>query len=539
MEQTYLGALGESTLTTWATARRILPQRVTYDQNGWDYLLEFPPLWGNTLPPYPRDREPARISCLIQVKATGVGDLNRSVSLTNWQRLITYPLPAFFLVIDFGEGVVPNVAYLVPVDSAAIHQALRRIRELDSQGEDIAKHTMSIICKEEHRLEAPDGESLERAIRSHIGQSFEEYIRRKLETVETIGYESSRYQITFETLAEVLQGVSPLEYFVDLSLGLRGPLPINRAEIRDVRFGIPARLPHREFSTGEIEVIPEPVERVEVVLSRGTHVVRTTMDMFLPRGLPVEEILDAGLLKVLLKHEFFHFILCSSRMDLRFCGIENERPKKLREFYDFARVVLLFDENANRRENLRIFVRLGSQILRQGSLGFNEAMDPEIVHFAQTVLNAWEIAKHLDVQDEVELTADILMVQEERFKILRSLLSTEMIHQMKVGWFWERSQVSRSSKRVCVPFGVEVILGDLKGTVMFSVWGDVQCTGLEQEGLIQCEIVTSEKRLERTFTSRRGEEELSLSAAVKAIADTYDDDITCLILEHYKLPENS
>ena len=73
---------------------------------------------------------------------------------------------------------------------------------------------------------------------------------------------------------------------------------------------------------------------------------------------------------------------------------------------------------------------------------------------------------------------------------------------------------------------------------MFSVWGDVQCTGLEQDGLIQCEIVTSEKRLERTFTSRRGEEGLSLSAAVKAIADAYDD-VTCLILEHYKLPESS
>jgi hypothetical protein len=86
-----------------------------------------------------------------------------------------------------------------------------------------------------------------------------------------------------------------------------------------------------------------------------------------------------------------------------------------------------------------------------------------------------------------------------------------------------------------VPFGVEVILGDLKGTVMFSVWGDVQRTGLKQGGRIQYEIVTSEKRLERPFTTRRGEEGLSLSAAVHAIADTYDD-VTCLILEQYALP---
>jgi hypothetical protein len=536
MEQTYLGALGENTLATWATARRILPQRVTHDQNGWDYLLEFPPSGGNTLPPCPRDREPAIISCLVQVKATSRGDLNRSVSLTNWQRLITYPLPAFFLVIDFGDDAVPKVAYLVPVDSASTHQALQRIRELDSQGEDIAKHTMRVVCKEEHRLKVPDGESLELSIRNHIGQSFEDYVRRKLEGLETIGYESSRYQITFEALAEVLQGASVLEYLVDHSLGLRGPLPISRVELRDMRFGIPARLPHQELSTGEIQIIPEPVESVEVVISRGIHVVRIKMEMFLPRGLPVEEILSAGFMKVLLKRDLFQFTLCSASINVRFCSTENENPKKLREFYDFARIALLFEESAKRKEDLRFFVRSSSRILWQGSLGFNEAVGDSNVHFAQVVLDAWEVAKHLDVQDEVDLTADILMAQEKRFKIVRSLLSAEM-PQIKISWFWERS-VSRRTSRVFVPLGIEVIFGNLKGTVMFSVWGDVQCTGLEQEGLIQCEIVTSEKKLERTFTSRIEEEGLSLSAAVKVIADTYDD-FTCLILDHYNDPEGS
>ncbi len=532
MEPIYLGVRGETTLAAWAAARRILPHKVTYDQNGWDYLLEFPPPRRETLPTYPKDREPAIIRCLIQVKATGIGNLNQSVSLTNWQRLVADPLPAFFLVIDFGEGEVPNAAYLVPIDSAAILQALRRIRELDSEGEDIAKHTMSIICKEEHRLETPNGESLERAIRSHIGPSLEEYVRQKLETVETIGYESFRYKFTFEALTE---GSSLLQDLVDLSLGLRGPLSINRAEFRDVRFGIPARLPRQEPSPAEITIIPKPVERVEVVLSCGIHVVRTTMEMFLPRGLPAEEILGADLFKVLLKQELFHFTLCSSSMNVHFCDTGSDKPRKLREFYDFARVVLLFEENT-RSGNLRVFVRSGSQILWQCSLGFNEAFDSGIVHFAQTVCNSWEIAKHLDVQDEVELTADILMEQEERFKILRSFLSTEM-QQIKVGGFFDRAQIS-SGSRVFVPFGIEVILGDLKGTFMFSVWGDVKCTGLEEEGQIHCEIVTSEKRLEKTFTSRREEEGLSLSAAVRAIADAYDD-VTCWILEQYNLPESS
>lgn len=350
MEQTYLGVLGENTLATWAAAMRILPQRVTHDQNGWDYLLEFPPPQETTLPTYPRDREPARISCLLQVKATSVGKLNRPVNLTKWQRLITYPLPAFFLVLDFEGGEKPKAAYVVPVDSTSIHRVLRRIRELDSQGKDIARHTLSIICKEEHRLEAPNGASLDRAIRSHIGQSLEEYVRRKLEAVETTGYESFRHQITFESLAEVLQGVSPLEYLVDFSLGLRGPLPINNVEVRDVRFGIPARVPSRELLAAEIETIPKPVERVEVMLSRGIYVVRTTMEMFLPLGLKAEEILDAGLMKVLLKHQFFHFVLRQSGMDIKFLSTEKEGPTKLRDFYDFARIILLLKRTQTREK---------------------------------------------------------------------------------------------------------------------------------------------------------------------------------------------
>ena len=224
-------------------------------------------------------------------------------------------------------------------------------------------------------------------------------------------------------------------------------------------------------------------------------------------------------------------------MNVNFRDTGSDKPRKLREFYDFARVALLFEESTGKSRDLKFFVRSGSRILWQCSLGPNEALDSAIVHFSQIVCNAWEIAKHLDVQDEVELTADILMAQEERLRILRSLLSTES-QQMKVEGFFDRSQVS-SGSRAFVPFGVEVILGDLKGTFMFSVWGDVKYTGLEQGGAgSHCEIKSSEKRLERTFTSARGEEGLSLSAAVMAIADAYDD-VTCWILEHYKLPESS
>ena len=538
MAQRNLGALGEAKLAEWAAARGISAQKVTDDRYGWDYFLEFPPTRAHTLPPYPQDREPAAISCLVQVKSTGTGDLNRPVELARWLQLIKKPLPSFFLVLDFGEDVVPRAAYLVPIDSASIHRVLRRIRELDSQGKDIAAHRMSVICNEEHRLTAPDGESLERAIRNHIGPSFVEYIRQKFTAAEKAGYDVSQYNFTFQVSAEELQGASLLECLVDLSLGLREPLPVGRAEIRDVRFGIPARVPDQEFEAGEFKIIPKSVDVVEVTLSLGIRVVRMAMEMFLPCGLPVKEMLDTGLLKVLLKSELFHFVLCESSMKIHFCCTDRERPKKLRDFYDLARVVQLFESNAKKKDDIKITIRSNSQILRQGSLGCSNMIDPGLVGLAEIIINAWEIAKHFDVQDEVELTVDILMVQEERFKILRSVLSAEA-HQMKVGWFWKRSQMSRGSTRVVVPFGMEVFLGHLRGTVVFSVWGDMRRTGRKREGMIEWEVVTSETRIEAKHTSRLGEKgTLSLSATVNAIADTYSDisGVTCMLPDYYLLP---
>lgn len=94
-----LGQLGESTLTGWAAARSITAQRATNDRSGWDYLLEFPSRCDDKSPAS-RDREPASFSCLVQVKATSTGRLNRPVKLVNWHRLIKNPLPAFFLIVS-------------------------------------------------------------------------------------------------------------------------------------------------------------------------------------------------------------------------------------------------------------------------------------------------------------------------------------------------------------------------------------------------------------------------------------------------------
>ena len=524
-----LGALGESTLTTWAAARGINAQRVTKDSSGWDYLLEFPTRRNREFPALPRDREPASISCLVQVKATSTSKLNRPVKLDNWHRLITNTLPVFFLILDFGSADTPRRAYLVPLDATSISRALRRIRELDSRSEGIAGRSLSVICHEENRLDVPNGESLEKAILNHIGTSLEEYIQKKQKWVKTIGYESTTGSFTFKLSVESLNCASLLEYLVDLSLGLRPPLAIGPAEIRDVRFGIPAREPTQEFPAGEIEIVREPVDQAEVTLRLGTSVVRTRMDMFLPRGLG--NALKVELFKILLKGRFFHFLICPSRMSIDFHNPDFEARVRLYDLYDLARVVLLLGESARIGVGVELNIRPGEKAPIQLVLNPCGSIKPEILEFAAIVRDAWEVAKHLEVHETTELTMADLVLQKERFYLFRNLLAAEAC-EMKVSFF-DGPGLKFEGARVCVPLGTEVMLGDYRGTVVVSVWGDVKRTGREEEGDLEYAVVTSEKKVERTFATRRDEEpSMSLSAAANAAAAAYND-VPCLILSQY------
>ncbi|HXU29988.1 MAG TPA: hypothetical protein VN851_05360 [Thermoanaerobaculia bacterium] len=310
-----LGTLGENILSSWAAARRISAQKATIDVNGWDFLLEFPRTSGQ--PSLPADKEPAHICCLVQVKATSTGKLNCQVALATWQRLAISPFPAFFLILDFGAADVPRAAYLVPLDAARIGRVLKRIRELDSSPvgtRRIARHTMSVDCGEDNKLESPNGESLERSILSHIGSSFEKYIQEKLALVETTGYETASGHFTFTVEGESLGEVDLGEYLVDLSLGLRVPLAVSSAKFYDVRFSIPAREPSLDLPEGELEIIPGVPVPVEVILRLGILAVRVNMDMLLPGGLGV---LPIDLIKIRLKSKVFEFVVSNSRPFLK------------------------------------------------------------------------------------------------------------------------------------------------------------------------------------------------------------------------------
>src|SRR5260370_1345404 len=172
MARRNLGGKGGSTLNDWAQDQGIIAQKVHDDRTGWDFLLEFEiePKLGPGGTQLAMDRCHAPLSCLVQVKATTAGMASRAVSWKNCLRLAKSQLAAFLLLLRFGRGKAPKAAFLVPIDEAWVRRILERIRKADSQGRKLEGQTLTVTAGELHRIGA-NGESLERAIRAHIGPS--------------------------------------------------------------------------------------------------------------------------------------------------------------------------------------------------------------------------------------------------------------------------------------------------------------------------------------------------------------------------------
>ena len=124
-----VGKLGESTLYQWCAQVGITANKAIDDEQGWDYILEFPLGNSTTNIQIPLDRMPFPIKCLVQVKSTDGTDGKWSIKLSNWIHLINNPLPTFFLVFEFDGADSCQRAFLVHIDKIYIEKVLKRLRE--------------------------------------------------------------------------------------------------------------------------------------------------------------------------------------------------------------------------------------------------------------------------------------------------------------------------------------------------------------------------------------------------------------------------
>lgn len=242
-----LGQMGECTFNLWCGQAGLTANGSKVDRTGWDFFVEFPFAGGID----PSQLHAPAIECKVQIKATDKTDRKLPIKLSNLRRLITAPMPAFFVFIEFDGKDVAQRAFLVHVDENLISKTLKRIHELENVSESFDHHRRSLTIHygPEHEVPALTGKLLKEKIEEHVPNGMSAYVIQKNQHLESTGFENGFAQIKFST-----DGKKNLIDLIDVTIGLKQSVQISKFEGFHTRFGIKSKSPMIDSEGGKLEM---------------------------------------------------------------------------------------------------------------------------------------------------------------------------------------------------------------------------------------------------------------------------------------------
>ncbi|MBI5034267.1 MAG: hypothetical protein HZB51_27415 [Chloroflexi bacterium] len=474
-----LGKMAESELQRWAAQVGITANRATEDVEGWDYLLQFPP--EQLVAGMPLDLRPSRIESFVQVKGTSTTENRESISLSNWEKLINTPLPAFFLIIVYGGNDSPQKAYLVHVDKQWISKALKRLRAVaDGQKASLNRQTLDLTWSEADRLHALDGKSMEFAMRKHIGD-FDKYAEEKQRYRKTIGSEAKlKFHITTEKYK------TPNEMFEDLvsiAIGQKDSLNLSKLVVEEnVRFGIPAR--RIEHEGGMISFGERPSKPINLVIGNSKETMTSvfpgtliTPDYFFPsKPIPGEHV------KVRIQTEICDMVFLpfgeNKKFESSFNLVAGEQRYQLGDLANRWRVITIFanaetegcffeirdDQNAPYRATLRQPF---------------PAPEKEVLSIAQSIERAFIVAQSFNIPLTTEVTIPQLLTQDSSIREVRELCDINTpIHSLRGTVILDSHD---ANKEYAFLFSRIIAFGELKLVVFMGFAGQLTIGNADEE----------------------------------------------------------
>jgi hypothetical protein len=497
-----IGKLGEKALDSWATQADITINKADEDDQGWDFILEFPlPTSRTSGRATSLDLRPFPLKCFIQVKSSDDRPSTWSPKLDNWERLVKNPLPAFFLGCEFDGQEECQRAYLVHIDEAYIRKVLKRLREASAEGvDDVHKSEMVFRYDESHRLPSLDGFGLAQAIRSHITPNLETYTAAKMEFVRTAGYETDGFRVTLTVQLPDIYSHDPVEFIVDAALGIIPEIGPSRIEISDQRFGIEVPGLNEVIEDGTLEFGDlKPAAKAVICFSLPTQVrdLRIAADVYLPQGLGFE--LDEEHLKTRFCAPFIELVARRHEKTSRLSySLPTDKVRySLKNLRQVAELIQLFEEGIQTNSSLTYEILLGSRQWIQGRIDLGAesiTFSKDVLDCAKTVTNAWTIAKYVDIQDTIEVSTTELLNQIPWIEFLAATIERKQ-GLMRLEYSLGADESAEMGK-MCCPMVATVVLGDKKVLFGLAVIGVPTTTSSDiQSGLARYALVTDSAQL--------------------------------------------
>lgn len=164
-----LGRMGEATFAQWCASQGLPANSSNVDLTGWDFLVEFdfPIAFSSEL----SMTHAGAFECKVQVKSTDKKNGSWNIKLSVLKRMVTAPLPWFFLFLEFDGKSVPQRAFLRHVDHEFCTTVLKRLHdeEINGNHQKLHKKTMVVKYDKSYQLNEPTGQSLVEAMRAAMG----------------------------------------------------------------------------------------------------------------------------------------------------------------------------------------------------------------------------------------------------------------------------------------------------------------------------------------------------------------------------------
>jgi len=397
-----LSILGESTLEVWAAQVGVTANKVQCDETGWDYFLEFPLIADNSLKPLDSTENP--ISCFVQVKSTDDRNVPVKIKLSNWLRMILSPQPYFVLILDFSHSDSCSHASLVHCGFNIIKMVLKKCREIDSKThKPINQIMLEVPISASDSLSTNNGTGLKLGILKAVGTSFEKYVTEKAEFRKNVGYEKVNTTFSVE-IQRPSDYQSIYEYLMDFALRRIQEVEFKSIVVKDIRFGIEAKIPVAISASGGkmVHTNNSPDGKGSIRLSDpSNYLIDIPLSMYVPKGFPI----DFPKMQIRFSSRWIETIIPINKdtsPKINFSLPLSNESSPLQELSLVARLIA-FLKDREPCEKLLLEVFTATNRLAIGEVSFNVQFSDLVKNVTQAILNAYRIVEYciLDKNESV------------------------------------------------------------------------------------------------------------------------------------------
>ena len=211
-----LGKAGEDFFSGLCAISGMTANKAVSDRNGWDLYVEIDEenMFLDAM-----SLHEGQVETKIQVKTTDGKNKFVDVELSNLKKMVTTPVPAFYVLIGYEGGESPAAAYLYHVDKELIDRVLKKIASLVAVNPKVKLNKRTMRLNFTQSITPLKGSRLREMMVSMIGGKSLKYIEQKTKYLESSGFEQGAHKLSFS-----IQGDDQLKQFIDMSLGFKGSL---------------------------------------------------------------------------------------------------------------------------------------------------------------------------------------------------------------------------------------------------------------------------------------------------------------------------